>query len=525
MSDTKEVIEFKENALLVLSNEITEANYKLTVAEQKFMLALISQIDNRKDHFENIKISAKSLSDACGFTQKNGYQQLQQVIKKIFNRSIMVKKRNGAGFQLYNWVQFCDYFSCKDDNGADCSHIEFELDTRLCPHFLQLKNRFLEIGLNHLISFTHIYSIRFYVIFRNLVNNLPKCTKKYTFSEIIKMFQLSLAYQNTVNLKNRVIKASIDEINEKSDIAVEYEYYRESGRAHVGIIFTFWKKEKNNQKEMGTFPPKLTPSQEKPISTPTVFSEEKDNWSDEQQADYDSLVKYGVWPDRAKNIIATYGHAQIERNVKGCVSPNFKGNIKSLGAVLANAIINDTYQLVDEEKRKAAEREQECIIAEYQQMEKDRKEKEEKIITRNKELARIREQYTAEELENIMEELKVDYQKNNENFTDEISIKLKQYGIDPRHFISYVKGFFHYKNNNLRKNKLEKIGEKEIDLSVNFTFDGSPEAIEKVIKIYFKNNKKCPDSVLKQLNKKEISWTQFQTQYFNKFLELAKMCE
>lgn len=231
-----------DNAILVQSGELVEANYKLTISEQRLILALSSQIDTRKANFEIIRVTAKSLSDACGFNSKGGYRQLQQTAKKLLNRSLIIKNRNNDDWDGTHWVQYCKYRSQKKDN-IDASYIEVEFDKRLCPHLLQLSNKFLKSNLRQLVSLSHIYSIRFYMIFRNLANNLTQCQKKYTFTEIITLLELPKTYEKSiVNLKYKVIKIAIDEINEKSDIEVKYEYYRGGGRAHIGVIFTFRKK-------------------------------------------------------------------------------------------------------------------------------------------------------------------------------------------------------------------------------------------------------------------------------------------
>ena len=49
-----------ENAIVVQSNELIEANYKLSTAEQRLILALASQIDTRKPDFEIVRVTAKS---------------------------------------------------------------------------------------------------------------------------------------------------------------------------------------------------------------------------------------------------------------------------------------------------------------------------------------------------------------------------------------------------------------------------------------------------------------------------------
>ena len=56
-----EVKKVDENAIVRQSNELIEANYKLTTAEQKVILNFIAQIDTTKESFEVARIGAKSV--------------------------------------------------------------------------------------------------------------------------------------------------------------------------------------------------------------------------------------------------------------------------------------------------------------------------------------------------------------------------------------------------------------------------------------------------------------------------------
>ena len=60
----KEIRQVDEHAMVVQSNEIVEANYRLTAAEQKVILNLIAQLDTTREDFEVGRISARSLSPA-----------------------------------------------------------------------------------------------------------------------------------------------------------------------------------------------------------------------------------------------------------------------------------------------------------------------------------------------------------------------------------------------------------------------------------------------------------------------------
>ena len=495
-----------DNAIVVQSGELVEANYKLSISEQRLILALSSQIDTRKTNFEIVRVTAKSLSDACGFNPKGGYRQLQQTAKKLLNRSLIIKNRNNDDWDGTHWVQYCKYRSQKKDD-IDGSYIEVEFDKRLCPHLLQLSNKFLKANLSQLVSFRHIYSTRFYMIFRNLVNNLPQCQKKYTFKEIITLLELPKTYEKSiVNLKYKVIRIAVDEINEKSDIEVKYEYYRGGGRAHIGVLFTFWRKEtkqiETEKKEnaltdelaeqvssavkeitppssetddvinnidinnLFSFPldfdwenmPKWTPEYEKETSmtSPAPAKQEKEpapapavaevaeepvnNWNNEQQADFDALIKCGVWVKTARKIVETYDHARIERNRNGCVLSNPKGNIRDLGAVVVSAIDSDIYQCLEEAGRKAKEREEKKKKEAWEAQQKAAKEKEEqnkKDKERLAELAKIREQKPKEELIATFELVFADYHNNNESLTDEMVQKLESKGIPKEHFSLY----------------------------------------------------------------------------------------
>ena len=232
----KEVTNINCDSFVRQSNEIIEANYKLTIAEQKIMLCFIANIDTTKSNFEVSQISAKSLSAACGFNPKSGYRQLQLTLKKLLGRSIILQRRDGSGWYGSHWVQSCDYVPSKA--GEDhLSYVQYELDSQLCPYFLQLRERFLKSDLKSLVSFSHIYSVRFYMIFKN---RLEIGHIRYTFADLIKLFELPKSYEaSTANLKNKIIKLSVNEINKKSNIVVEYTYYKGNGRKHIGVDFKF----------------------------------------------------------------------------------------------------------------------------------------------------------------------------------------------------------------------------------------------------------------------------------------------
>ncbi len=406
-----EIVNVDKEAMIYQSNEVVEANYKLTTAEQKLVLALISLIDRDKEDFESIRVNANSLAEACGFTSKAKYSQLDQTFKKLASRLLSLRKRYKDRTSEYNthWVQAYEYVKYHDDKKEGMSYIEFEMDDRLRPHFLQLKDCFLKTNLQTLISFSHIYSIRFYMIFRN---RMKIGHIRLSFEEIRKLMELDAPvksksikpkYTNMVNFKNRVIKHSIEEINNNKncDITVEYKYYRNpNSRAYAGVDFTFSYREKNKTSDEVSKPalPELT---------------------EEQQELKQKLVGYDVPDEQAAELVSKYDCERIERNI----GYSLEHATTNLGKYLLNSIEKD-YAMSAITTKEIKEREQERKETEVK--EKNERQK----ATIREELNKQNEEYVHEITKFEIEQIKARMMKG-EDIGDRMRKRLEYFELTP----------------------------------------------------------------------------------------------
>lgn len=317
----KDVKQVDEHALIRQSNELVEANYRLTLGEQKVILNFIAQLDTSQENFTVARINAKSLSDACGFNVKSGYRQLQEVLKKLLSRSVILQRRDGSGWYGSHWVQSCDYV--KAENGdSDCAYVEYKLDKRLCPHFLRLRERFLKVELKSLITFAHVYSTRFYMIFKN---RIKIGMARYSFQDLCQLLDLPKAYQKkTSDLKSRVIKVAINEINEKSDIMVEYAYYKDGGRAHVGVEFTFYLKNKKRPV---------------PLSKHPARKKELTDEAEEMLHRMMDPERWNITEDVARKMLQKHPLEMLDANIR--YAYKYRKGKHSLGGWLIKCIEND----------------------------------------------------------------------------------------------------------------------------------------------------------------------------------------
>ena len=138
--------------------------------------------------------------------------------------------------------------------------------------------------------------------------------------------------------------------------------------------------------------------------------------------------------------IGKYDHERIERNIQGVIKSNPKGNIRDLGAVMANAIDNDTYLGEAEELAKAKEREQAKKQAKWEKQQKEQQEQEERNRNASEKIAKlaeIRYKKSKEELIAVFDDVWAKYRQNNETLTDEMVAELETNGIPKEHFTLY----------------------------------------------------------------------------------------
>ena len=141
-------------------------------------------------------------------------------------------------------------------------------------------------------------------------------------------------------IKEKVIKVALDEINEKSDITVEYAYYKDGGRAHVGVDFTFYKKAKDTVKPISEHPVKRRPL------------------SDEEQAMLERLTnpeRWNISEDVARKFIKKHTLGMLDANI--IYAWKYKKGKENLGGWLISCIKKDCAG--EEAKRKAQRKEEE----------------------------------------------------------------------------------------------------------------------------------------------------------------------
>ncbi|MDP2364071.1 MAG: replication initiation protein, partial [Ignavibacteria bacterium] len=142
-----------KNELVVKSNFLIEASYKLSAPEQRVILFLVSMINPDDEEFREYVFPIKKFAEMAGLKHKQEYAQTEEITKSLIGRVFTIHSPTGK-LQI-SWLSSAEY---QDGKGA----VSLKFDSKLKPFLLQLKERFTKYHIEQVMHLKSSYSIRIY---------------------------------------------------------------------------------------------------------------------------------------------------------------------------------------------------------------------------------------------------------------------------------------------------------------------------------------------------------------------------
>lgn len=228
-----------KNALVVKSNALIEASYRLSLNEQRLILSCISQIRRDEPVTDKImySISASEFAKVCNLDLKVAYQQLQSAALTLKRREVRITQEpNGAGRRketlIANWVQSIKY---SEGNGE----IKLRFNHDMLPYLTELTRCFTSYKLKTIVCMSSSYGVRIYEL---LAQWRSLGEKELSIEWLREALQLENQYKPMCNFKARVLDPAMKDINKNSDIWVTWKQ-KKTGRKVTHLIFQFGPKE------------------------------------------------------------------------------------------------------------------------------------------------------------------------------------------------------------------------------------------------------------------------------------------
>ena len=233
----------KMGELVVKDNALINANYNLELVEQRLMLIGITTA--RKSGkgitaMDPLSIHASEYAKQFNVTIDGAYKALKDASLSLFERQFSFDekhKRNSVKRVKSRWVSQVAYID-------DLAEIQFIFTPAVVSMFTRLEQHFTSYDLDQVSTLKSKYAMRLYELIiawrstgKTPVIDLEDFRNKLGLEPT--------EYQKMCNFKENVLDLAITQINQCTDIKVEYEQYKK-GRSISGFSFTFKQKKMSN---------------------------------------------------------------------------------------------------------------------------------------------------------------------------------------------------------------------------------------------------------------------------------------
>lgn len=239
----------KKKLTVCKSNRVIEAGYRLSLNEQRVVLACIGQV-NSKDELlatDRFELSAKKFASLFAVTEERAYHALTEVTESLFNRYVVIDNPfpdDPSVTRLKTrWISSIRY---KENTGK----IVLCFANDILPYLSSLQGQFTQYDIEHVSKMTSIYAIRLYEL---LVQWQKTGNREVEIDWLKKRFEIESLYPDMCDFKKRVLDPAVKDINEHSNFTLTWTQ-RKTGRRVTHLLFTFSEKQPEKPKKRITKP-------------------------------------------------------------------------------------------------------------------------------------------------------------------------------------------------------------------------------------------------------------------------------
>lgn len=227
------------------SNEIIQkSRFNLSVQEQRaiaYICALITTNADgtyRTEYTFNITDYARICGLSCDGMRV--YNETKDLLKRLRDKSIWIKQDDGKEV-LYCWVNEVEITAHET--------ITIELSKKMIPYLFNLKEKFTTYGLINILKMKSGYSIRLYEILKSY-EFLEQKKKAFAIDELKYLLDISdkKTYESYRDLRRRIIEPAIAEINNLTDIKVQFAITQKIGKKVTELTFYYITKSDETKK-------------------------------------------------------------------------------------------------------------------------------------------------------------------------------------------------------------------------------------------------------------------------------------
>ena len=220
---------------IVLQNRVVECYRSMSLDEKRlFIMATPLARTTKISSNDPVFISSSEFSKECGIDLSTAYTALELASERLFTRFFGYTNAEGDRVKM-RWLNKVIYKA-----GQGGSELYFTDEVLLLLREFDALNPYTKYKKEVVLRLKKDYSLDFYHLAKK---HQTMGGFQISLDELFEQLGLPESYRRIGNLKDRVIKPSLDEITANTDIDLSYENVKR-GRSVVGFKFTVKEKPK-----------------------------------------------------------------------------------------------------------------------------------------------------------------------------------------------------------------------------------------------------------------------------------------
>lgn len=220
-------VKLNKKPLVVKSNTLVEARYKLSLNELRLILKMISMIQPEDEDFKPYIITISEFIDMLGVQDGDKYSVIEKIANDLRIKTLRIYDSEEDSFLNVGWLSSSKYYRGE-------GYVKLRFDPELKPYLLGLKSNFTRYQLHEVARLKSTYSIRIYELLKQYQRIGYREFKNIT--ELRLILGIENEYKLYGHFKDQVLRPAQKELKEKTDISFEFTE-KKTGRAVTGIKF------------------------------------------------------------------------------------------------------------------------------------------------------------------------------------------------------------------------------------------------------------------------------------------------
>ena len=209
----------RKNYVIAKHNELIEAQYRLSMQEQRVIAFMCGEIRPGDDDFKPYGFKIKDFAALIGLEGESYYSKLKMVTRTLISRVLTI--REGERLIQVSWLAGAVYHERK-------GWVELTFAPELKPYLLQLKKCFTQYNLGQVLKLRSKYAFRLYEICKK---NELMGKYMYSLDEFRAMLGIKPGeLKQWGHFKTRALEAAVREICRKTDLDISYKAIKVSRR-------------------------------------------------------------------------------------------------------------------------------------------------------------------------------------------------------------------------------------------------------------------------------------------------------